>query len=83
MDDDDDDDNNHSDNDNNNNGNDNLRGLENSINPLNQWILPPPPPPPIRNTNVKTNFPKTYQRKNKKNAKKIILFKRYDCTHIF
>ncbi|KAL4148844.1 hypothetical protein QTP88_002989 [Uroleucon formosanum] len=76
-DDEDDDDNNHSDNDSNNNGNDNLRGHENSINPLNQWIVPPPSPPPIiRNTNAKMNFPKTYQRKNKKNAKKIIQFKR-------
>jgi len=79
--DDDDDDNyhNHNDNNNNNGNGNNLQGLENSINPLNCWILPPPPLP-IRNTNtnnnVKSNIPKSYQRKNKNNANKI-QFKRY------
>jgi len=81
-DDDDDDDNNHIHNDNNNNGNGNdLQDLENSINPLNQWILPPPSPLLIRNTNTnnnaKTNFPKSYQQKNKNNAKNILKIKRY------
>ncbi|XP_060880016.1 GATA zinc finger domain-containing protein 8-like isoform X2 [Metopolophium dirhodum] len=86
-DDDDDDDNNHIHNDNNNNGNgNNLQRLENSINPLNQWILPPPSPLLNRNTNTnnnaKTNFPKSYQNKNKNNANNIIKIKSAPSTNI-
>ncbi|XP_060858793.1 uncharacterized protein LOC132936124 [Metopolophium dirhodum] len=73
-----DDKNNHNGNNNYGKGN-NLQGLENSINALNQWILPSAPLH-IRNSNTnnnaKTNIPKSYQRKNKNNAKKIIQFKR-------
>jgi len=69
------------DNDNNNNGNgNNLQSLVNTMNPVNQWVLPPLPPLLSRktntNNNANTNIPKSYQRKNNTIPKQYIAIKK-------